>query len=108
VSRIRVLPAAERDVDQAAEYFAREANVDIALRFLSAVEETYQRLGELPQSGTPWHSTNPSVSGLRFVRVSGFESYLAFHFVSPGVVEVVRVLHGARDLLAILGDEPTH
>jgi len=30
--------------------------------------------------------------------VPGFESYLVFYVPSPGVVEVVRVLHGARDL----------
>jgi plasmid stabilization system protein ParE len=34
--------------------------------------------------------------------VPGFESYLVFYVPSPGVVEVVRVLHGARDLPRLL------
>jgi toxin ParE1/3/4 len=106
VTRLRIRPEADRDIDQAADNYAREANVDVALRFLGAIEETYSRLCRHPQSGHPVLADSPRLAGLRFALVPGFERYLVFHIPSPGWIEVVRVLHGARDLEHILGEEP--
>jgi hypothetical protein len=36
--------------------------------------------------------------------VPGFENTLVFYVPSPGVVEVMRVLHGARDVARLLED----
>lgn len=99
---LRVRPDAERDVDQAADYYAREANVDVALRFVAAVEETYLRLCQHPFSGTPVQTSSPRLADLRLAAVPGFDSYLVFHLASPDCIDVVRVLHAARDLPHIL------
>jgi len=48
---------------------------------------------------------NPRLSGLRQWRVKGFESYLIFYRPIPEGIEVLRVLHGARDIDRILDEE---
>jgi len=106
VTVLRVRPEADRDTDRAADFLAHEANVDVALRFLAAVEKAYRRLVDHPHIGTPVKSFEPSLAELRFWPVPGFEVYLVFYLPSPDTVEVVRVLHGARDLPSILRSAP--
>jgi toxin ParE1/3/4 len=102
VTTLRVRPEADRDTDLAADFYAREADIDVALQFLAAVDQAYQRLVEHPHIGTSVKAFEPRLADLRFWLVPGFESYLVFYVPSPGVVEVVRVLHGARDLPRLL------
>ncbi|MEO6710297.1 MAG: type II toxin-antitoxin system RelE/ParE family toxin [Planctomycetota bacterium] len=106
--RLSIRPEADHDLDQAADFYAREANVDVALRFLAAFDAVCTTLLQHPQSGTIVKVANPRLSGLRFCVVPGFESHLIFHISAPACVEVVRVLHGARDLARILEDDSTH
>jgi plasmid stabilization system protein ParE len=103
VTVLRVRPDAERDVDQAADYYAREADLEIALRFFAAVEDSYEQLLAHPHAGAPVKAWDSRLAQLRFWPVAGFESYLIFYLALPGCVEVVRVLHGAQDLRRILG-----
>lgn len=98
MTTLRVRPAADRDTDEAAEHYAREAGIDVALRFLDAVELAYRRIVESPWAGAPVTAFEARLAGLRFWPVPGFEAILVFYVASPGVIEVVRVLHGARDL----------
>jgi plasmid stabilization system protein ParE len=38
--------------------------------------------------------------------VVGFKSYLVFYLIEEeGIIDVIRVLHGARDISAVLGDD---
>lgn len=39
------------------------------------------------------------------LRVRGFARYLVFYREAPGAIELVRVLHGARDIGAALGEK---
>jgi len=59
----------------------------------------------MPQMGTPRQFRNSRLIGLRMWRVPGFEKHLIFYRVTEGGIEVVRVLHGARDIQRILDDE---
>lgn len=40
---------------------------------------------------------------MRMWHVTGFESYLIFYMVGENGVELIRVLHGARDLDSLFG-----
>ncbi|HKX45734.1 MAG TPA: type II toxin-antitoxin system RelE/ParE family toxin [Planctomycetota bacterium] len=103
MTKLRVRPEADRDTDQAADFYAREAGIDVALQFLAAVDQAYQRLVEHPHVGASVQAFEPRLAELRFWPVPGFESYLVFYVPSPDLVEVVRVLHGARDLPRLFG-----
>lgn len=95
---LRVLPAADRDIDAAADYYLLEAGVDIALRFMEAVEATFTRLVEHPDAGALVKLQVPELQEHRFRVVPGFADYLVFYRTTPTALEVTRVLHGARDL----------
>lgn len=104
MTALRIRPEADRDADEAAEYLAIEANLDIAIQFLAALERAYQRLVEHPLVGAPVRVFDPRLSGLRFWPVPGFERYLVFYVPAPAHIDVVRVLHGARDLGPLFQD----
>jgi toxin ParE1/3/4 len=111
VTALRLRPAAERDVDATADYYASEGDPDVALRFLNAVEEAFRHIVAFPEAGSPVSTFNPRLAGLRFWPVSGFERHLVFYVSEPKRVDVLRVLHGARDLVVELegkgsGQEP--
>jgi plasmid stabilization system protein ParE len=36
--------------------------------------------------------------------VQGFKRWLIFYLERPGAIEILRVLHGARDLEALFGE----
>ncbi len=105
MTRIRVRPQADRDIDRAADDYAHDANVDVALRFLAAIDEAFLRLCRHPKSGSDVQKVSTRLAGLRFALVPGFESYLVFHIPSPECIEIVRILHGARDLAPILEED---
>jgi toxin ParE1/3/4 len=60
------------------------------------VEETFDVLARHPRIGSP--RFDPIVSGLRAFPVRSFQSYIVLYFVAGGRVQVVRIVHGARDL----------
>jgi toxin ParE1/3/4 len=103
VTRLRIRPLADRDTDEVAEYLAREANLDVALRFLWGVESTYGRIVAHAEAGSPVHAFDTRLAGLRHWPVDGFEQYLVFYVSLPAFIDIVRVLHGARDLDALFG-----
>jgi toxin ParE1/3/4 len=92
---------AKRDVLQA-YVFIGEQNLDAAERLLRAVNDDLRRLAEMPGLGTVRESPNPKLASLRFLPVTGFRKYLLFYRATPTTVELVRVIHGARDIDAAL------
>lgn len=59
----------------------------------------------MPGIGERRESPNPRLAGLRVWRVEGFEKHLIFYRPAGDGIEIVRVLHGARDIDSILADE---
>jgi toxin ParE1/3/4 len=73
-------------------------------RFREAAEETLTLIAHQPRAGSPWESDREELDGVRKLPVKGFEKYLVFYREQTLRVEVVRVLHGMRDLERILED----
>jgi toxin ParE1/3/4 len=104
--RVSVLPAADRDIDGQAEYLMREASLETALRFYDATAATFDKLARMPSMGERRESSNPRLAGLRVWRIDGFPNHLLFYRPIEGGIEIIRVLHGARDIDAVLDPEP--
>lgn len=102
-ARIARRPRARRDVLEAAQYIAKE-NIAAALRFADAVRQTEELLAETPGIGAPGNFARPELAGMRSHSVQGFRKYLIFYIAGDSGIEIVRVLHGARDLPALFGD----
>lgn len=80
-------------------------NLDAAERFLDHAEKAFQRLADLPLLGTSRAEDFPSLPGIRVWQIPGFENYLVFYRPIEEGVEILRVLHGARDLGMVMGEE---
>lgn len=103
--RFVILPAADTDLDVQAGYLGREASLEVALRFYDAADATFSFLAHNPEIGVLRESKNPAFAGIRVWRIDGFEKHLVFYRTVEDGVEIVRVLHGHRDLDSILGPE---
>ena len=100
-----VLPAADADLDHQADYLAREASLDTALRFYDAARTTFEKMAQTPNIGQKRESPNPRLEGLRVWRIEGFERHLIFYRPGDDGIEIVRILHGARDIDSVLDEE---
>ncbi|WP_085124204.1 type II toxin-antitoxin system RelE/ParE family toxin [Tistlia consotensis] len=72
-------------------HIARD-DIAAADRMIERIERRWRQLAEQPLSGTP---RDDVAAGLRHLVVG---SYLVLYRASGNVVQVVRVLHGRRDL----------
>lgn len=103
--RIYLLPQAELDIDEATIYLAREASVEIGLRFFDAAHKTFRALLDTPGMGKIKKVNNPKLASIRQWRVTGFEKHLIFYRAGSTGIEIVRVLHGARNIDRVLERE---
>ena len=97
--RLRALALA--DVDEAIAYYLQEADADVALGFIDALEQAYRHLGRQPASGSPRYAHELNLPVLRCWPLTRF-SHLVFYVEQAEHVEVWRVLHGAREIPAWL------
>jgi toxin ParE1/3/4 len=75
-----------------------ERNLDAAERFLVAAEETFLKLAEMPQMGRLREFSQPHLADIRSWPIRGFENYLIFYRAMAIGIDVLRVIHGARDI----------
>lgn len=98
--RIDWRPEARVDVEESAVFIGADAP-DVALRFVDAVEATVRRLAKNPALGQARDFERSELTELRYFAVKGFTKHLVFYRPLASGIEVVRVLHGARDLGAL-------
>jgi len=104
MSRVRQRAGARLDLVEAMAHLA-ERSPAAARRFRREAQATFDRLAAMPGMGARYAAGDPAHSDLRYFPVSKFRNHLVFYRPSPDGIEVVRVLHGARDIGAILADE---
>jgi toxin ParE1/3/4 len=97
---------AASDLVALADYFAERASVQVALRFLDAAERAFEQLRDAPRIGALLGLDELPYEGMRRWHVDGFPHLLIVYRVLSDGVEVVRVLHTARDLPAALRAAP--
>jgi toxin ParE1/3/4 len=102
-SGLRILPAADADVDELATHIA-STNLEQGLRFCDAVQSTYALILDGPERWGRYGFGSPRLAELRKRSVLGFPNHLVFYRIDADMVEIVRVLHGARDIPAVLED----
>jgi toxin ParE1/3/4 len=102
--RIVVRPKAEADLNEQARYIARDS-LDAALRFWDAAESAFDRLLSFPEIGTSRRFQHPSLSSVRSWPIPGFEKFVIFYRASSTRIDVLRIIHAARDLAGIFGPE---
>lgn len=93
------------DIEAASLFYLLEGSEAVSERFERSVKESLAWILENPSCGAPRRSFSPRLDGLRMWPVRGFENHLVFYRETEETVEVVRVLHGARDIEDIFQNE---
>ena len=96
-----IQPQVYFDLDELAAWIQND-NPQAALRFLEQADATFESLSEMPGMGSPYRVRNPRLQGLRCFSVRDFPNHLIFYLPIAGGINVVRILHGARDIPPLL------
>jgi toxin ParE1/3/4 len=104
-ARYVVRPKADQDLDDQAYYLATQVNPEVGHKFLLAAHETFSLLATQPEMGWNCRLKDPGVGSFRVFRVAGFERVLVLYRPRPHGVEILRVVHGSRNLQAFLRRE---
>ena len=91
MARVLQRPQAEADLDDLWEHIA-EANPDAADKVLDAIAERCTLLAQFPMLGTSRDELFPALRSL------AVGSYVIFYLPLDDGIDVIRVLHGRRDI----------
>jgi toxin ParE1/3/4 len=94
---VRLTPRVDSDIDACLSWIAKD-NPAVALRFLDALRAYLRYPSRMPGIGSPRYAEIPLVHGVRMLAIKDFENYLLFYLEHEDCVDVIRVLHGARDI----------
>ena len=97
MARAEFAPAARSDITEIAEYVAAD-NRKAAARLVASFKEQAVRLARSPGIGRPRAELKANLRSFPVGR------YVLFYRPIKGGIEVVRVLHGMRDLGRIFGE----
>lgn len=86
-----ITPQAEKDIDEILLFIAAD-NLEAAISFQERLTDRFEMLAENPKTGR----ARPELK--ENIRSFPEGNYLVFYREWAGIVAIVRVLHGARDL----------
>jgi toxin ParE1/3/4 len=93
-------------IDLAVNYaYIGDRNLEVAHRFRVNAEATFAALARNPGMGAPYEVSNPRLAELRCFRVNRFKNYLIFYLPIDNGIEVIRVLHAARNIQAVFEED---
>ena len=105
--RVVQTPESLADIALQAEYYTGTESIILAERFIEAFTSTVHMLAEHPLIGKKTDYAHPKLAGIRFFLVGKpFDKHLIFYRVSGNVLDIVRIVHGMRDLPRRLLDPP--
>lgn len=95
---------AQRDVEDAIDYYLNEASEQVALDFINALEQAYTHIARHPATGSTRYAHELDLPELRSWPLKRYP-FLVFYVERPDCIDVWRVLHGHRDIPSWLREE---
>jgi antitoxin ParD1/3/4/toxin ParE1/3/4 len=92
-ARFKLTPQAEADLDQIADYLLAEAGTAVAVRIVTEIRDEFRKLSEMPGMG----HYNEDLLDSRH-RFWTMYSYLIVYRWQTSPIQIIAVVHGARDL----------
>ncbi|HEY6345254.1 MAG TPA: type II toxin-antitoxin system RelE/ParE family toxin [Bryobacteraceae bacterium] len=99
---IAIRTTARREIKAHGVYLEEHAGPDVTERFLTAVQQSFETLARVPRAGVVCGFRKPALRRVRRWPVKGFENWLIFYIPKRNGVEIVHIIHGARDILGLL------
>jgi toxin ParE1/3/4 len=93
---------ATQDLRQQANYILVNGNVGAAEKFLELAESTFAKILMVPRIGKSVDFVLERMGEVRQWRIKNFQDYLVFYCGQEDRIEILRILHGARDLEGLL------
>ena len=103
VPKFVLSPEAVDDLDLICSYIAQD-NPEAADRVLEAACDLCKILADHPELGRLRRFAPKELSDLRSFVITEFPNYVIFYRAMADGVQIVRVLHGARDIGRIFGE----
>jgi len=97
---------AERDINDALDFYLAEASPKAALGLLDALERAYRLIGERPDAGSSRYAHELDLPGLRSWPLHGYP-YIVFYVAREDHIDVWRVLHAASDIPVWMVNAPS-
>jgi toxin ParE1/3/4 len=89
-------PKADQDLEQIVRFIAKD-NLRAAFHWIEEIEALFQVLATQPEIGERWQSRR-----LGELRRHAFGRYVVYFQPIDGGVEIIRVVHGAREVKRLL------
>jgi plasmid stabilization system protein ParE len=97
--KVRLTPEAKADLEGIGDRIA-ERNPARAVTYVRELRDRALRIGEFPHAGPPRPQWGQGI------RIAVHGKYLIVYRVRDGAVQILRVVHGARDLDTLFEEEP--
>ena len=104
---LRISEAAAVSIVEQADYYEQASDRALAQRWEIAVDEAVHSLLSWPERGALCRFRSASLVDMRWIFVSGFPKHMVFYRYLPHgqVILIVQILHGARNLEALLDED---
>jgi toxin ParE1/3/4 len=97
-------PRAERDLIEHFAFIAKD-KIAPADRFLREAQRTIENLAAMPGIGRAWNSQYPRHAGIHVCPMPPpYRKYLIFYRYDDSSLEILSVIHGARDLDTVMAN----
>ena len=94
---IRCRRGVEDDIFELAKYLLGRSE-DAARGFVEAAQKTLKDLARMPGMGSLKSFDDPALAEVRSWRVEGFPNHLIYYLIVKDGIDVLAVMHGARDV----------
>lgn len=98
--QLTLRPKAQADIEAIVDYLLVERPPS-AKDFVSTLQNTFDLLAENPKIGATRQYRQKTLSGMRMFPMKQFSAYLIFYLHNDQTLDVVRVLHGSKDISAL-------
>ncbi len=95
---------ANRDAEEALAHYLSEGAIQAANGFIDALEKAYGQIGQNPRIGSPRWAHELAIPQLRSWALTSYPQ-LIFYIERDDHIDVIRVLHGHRDIPVWLQSE---
>jgi toxin ParE1/3/4 len=89
--RLVISESAQQDIDKIFDYWADRVSFTVAERIWDGILDRFRLLARFPHAGRKWDEFGADIYRL----TAG--QYLIYYQLKSNRVEIVRVIHGARD-----------
>lgn len=95
---------ATTDIEEQADYLLERAGLAVALRFVDNAERAFDQLLAAPRMGALLGLDELPYEDLRRWHIDGFDRLMILYRETADGIEVVRLLHTARDIPTFFRD----